>query len=1398
MADSNIKVGCTIQTQDGREGIVRYIGPLHIAAGEWLGLELPENTGKNDGSVKGQRYFQCAPGFGIFVRKESAVKIVKQSGQVTKTNGPSGVNSTAAKPRPSSGVTADVARRRQSVMSAGSSAAGGSRLSMRSPTKSPTKIVPSSTTSSASTPRTGTPATTARTSDSSTKSRLSTTGRTLMGPPTSTVRSSASTTRQSIGGGAAKSSATRPSSVYGRSSLAGSRLSVSGRVASREDEQEAAPTSTAAHRSPPIREEAPTPVAVSETAGDESPESSASVVEPPVSKPPPKEPSRTASGGAPPPAEDKSRQAQVIKALETKVRTLQKQRQEDQAKLQRVQELESQSTRYEGIIQTLQKKLKTNQQEIQELKAKYEDAESRAQNVPDKAAEHETQLELATLDKEMAEERAEMFEAELEALKLKHEELELEVEILREENRELTSVMSPEEKASAGWLQMERETERLRQALVLLRDVSQQNEADLKNEIKELQQSLDELQQTASKYEDVVAKLNRSEDTNQHLKEQLEAAEANDDMLEAMAAERDRDRNQIEMLKRQVQDLEEHIQVTDELEAFHVDEEKRLHHQLDETEAMLNEKQRQAAEQEKMIEDLEYTLTKFRDVVQGLQSDIDELRRSREISELEAHEMSSKSRAMMDLNLQLQNSATKAQLKAIDLELGKMRAEQASLHLEIVQSFVPESFDVDRRPILALLCFRRIISKARLSKTILAEKTRDRPDLVQDNPLSVFAVMEQVNFIANLCGRFVQHMSSCSTADYMKYGGALPDLEPIEQTTNGWIEALRRDELAHDGPEHLQRMAGILVDLAEKLIPENYETKAAQLLSSISMVETYTENVASQAQLLDKTIQGRLGPPREEDEVARSLEKRFEQLGIKARTVKYISGKISQTLEDLQARSMCMGEATWSAFAEAEACAENLSRLTQRVGNSVLETLNKVERKESVTYPELMETITKAAEEFQQEHNQHSGGPVDFFDATTKQLQVLQAKVDDLNSRSADHAAAVEFEKLPAPWTVRAKEVKAQKVLSQDLQEELARLKSKIQEQSIRIGEKDKQLEEQQVKVELLESRAKETKVRDDSVKAMKEEIEKLREENVTATENLRRLQTEYQTMLETQAHERSQLEASKQRSLSDGPPGSVSGGVVDESAMLVRAKAEMDFLKVEIASLQASVRFLKYENHRLRIPVGEISKTAVEHAWLDPSYLKANPTRGADGDKVAAAERLRQESKDMFAELIELAKVSRPIRLRSGVDLVHVGHKQKQDAPTVDDGAAEKDKGQHKASSSAWRAGTGPDTTLYKVLRCKEELERWNEAKDDLVRRARLMVRSATSAQAQPGIGLGLWRHKEAKSLDNKMGLPLGFQSNEKDEKKLANAYNNVGSEIGEFDPSTVTVTADGIRVVR
>lgn len=49
-------------------GVVRYIGLTHFASGTWIGIELCERKGKNNGSVKGCEYFTCAPDHGIFIR----------------------------------------------------------------------------------------------------------------------------------------------------------------------------------------------------------------------------------------------------------------------------------------------------------------------------------------------------------------------------------------------------------------------------------------------------------------------------------------------------------------------------------------------------------------------------------------------------------------------------------------------------------------------------------------------------------------------------------------------------------------------------------------------------------------------------------------------------------------------------------------------------------------------------------------------------------------------------------------------------------------------------------------------------------------------------------------------------------------------------------------------------------------------------------------------------------------------------------------------------------------------------------------------------------------------------------------------------------------------------------
>jgi len=61
------------------------------------------------------------------------------------------------------------------------------------------------------------------------------------------------------------------------------------------------------------------------------------------------------------------------------------------------------------------------------------------------------------------------------------------------------------------------------------------------------------------------------------------------------------------------------------------------------------------------------------------------MKSSQQLTEAEAEELSARSRSMMDINMKLQLTAAKAQNKTLDLELGRMEAEEATEHLQIVQ-----------------------------------------------------------------------------------------------------------------------------------------------------------------------------------------------------------------------------------------------------------------------------------------------------------------------------------------------------------------------------------------------------------------------------------------------------------------------------------------------------------------------------------------------------------------------------------------------------------------------------------------------------------------------------------------------------------------------------------------
>nr|XP_008123255.1 PREDICTED: CAP-Gly domain-containing linker protein 3-like [Anolis carolinensis] len=59
-----LKLGDRVLVDGLKVGTLRFCGTTEFASGQWVGVELDEPDGKNDGSVGGIRYFICPPKHG--------------------------------------------------------------------------------------------------------------------------------------------------------------------------------------------------------------------------------------------------------------------------------------------------------------------------------------------------------------------------------------------------------------------------------------------------------------------------------------------------------------------------------------------------------------------------------------------------------------------------------------------------------------------------------------------------------------------------------------------------------------------------------------------------------------------------------------------------------------------------------------------------------------------------------------------------------------------------------------------------------------------------------------------------------------------------------------------------------------------------------------------------------------------------------------------------------------------------------------------------------------------------------------------------------------------------------------------------------------------------------------
>jgi dynactin 1 len=977
--------------------------------------------------------------------------------------------------------------------------------------------------------------------------------------------------------------------------------------------------------------------------------------------------------------------AKQIEELEAKIRQLERKRQEDRELRKSLDKAEEDRNKYQGIIEKLQKKYQPQQQELADLKKQLSEAESKGQSVEELQIEHDSVMEMALLDKEMAEETAESLKAELDALRAHQEELELEVELLREENAEFSKEMSPEERTSAGWLQMEKENERLRDALLRLRDLTRDREGDLKEQVQDLEAQVKDFEAFSKQFEDAKEKLLTSEATADDLRQQLEAALGAEEMIEELTERNMSMQEKLDDLRNTIEDLENLRELNDELEINHVEAEKQLADEIDFKDSLLFDRERTAKQQQEALDDADHTINRFRELVTQLQSDLQDMQASKQISDTEAADLSTKSRAMLDLNLKLQSSAAKTQVKTIDLELRRLDAQEASEHLGIVQLFLPDAFQAERDSVLALLRFKRITFKANLVQGFVRERissfgTRG----LDENVFAACDVMDKLTWVSAMADRFVNAVYTCTVEEFASYEGALYELEPVERALNSYIDALRRDDLKEkEMADELQRSVAVMAHLMSLHAKENdLPGHAVDLLMRTQCLQSQLESTASALGVTKTLVENKLRVTRtndhdeennEDDESmadAKQIIDRADSLVSQARSAKVMAGKTNRALSDLQVRSLTLEMTCTDAFEGAEAIAKRISAFGRQAGDSLQLLFGEEGRIEPFTPHEVAGAISRAATTAFSLSTPEAGP----FAAIAEQMRNLSDALTDLASLPTDLDNTIEFERAPAPWIARSEQLKKTKLTSIDTEAELARTRETIREREVVLKEKNTELEEQSVQIEMLEAKLKNASKRTAEIAKLEQEMHQARDAEKRAKAELAQAKREAEEAIERAHNEAARLaEQRGKRSSSQA---------LDSNAMGTGAQLTLERQDHQITSLQGAVRYLQTENQRLRLPPSAAALSA--NSWLHQPLLQPK------SEKRKQQEALHKEGKDVLARLLHLGTVESP----HIVDLTMLPE-----------------------NKLAWRPAK--ESSRWKVESRREEWEAWRSWRRDVVRKA-------------------------------------------------------------------------------
>ncbi|KAL3981677.1 Dynein associated family protein [Acanthocheilonema viteae] len=492
------------------------------------------------------------------------------------------------------------------------------------------------------------------------------------------------------------------------------------------------------------------------------------------------------------------------KDLSEKLESLRIRRKEDHIKLV---EFERNRIQLESLLQFRSKILEEQtslQRKLQEKDKELRDALDSKRNENDSLTEVEERLELITIEKEMAEEKVDILQTEIEAEKQRTQELEVELELLRSEM----------ERSSDGSLQcnsvqmkqLEQQNEKLREALVRMRDVTGQvvtekqeltkeNER-LKDELTSLTKMCEKLKKESDSYENIIAEL----------RERVDIAMGSEKMIETLT-----DRNldmeeKVRSLEETIDDFETMRAMDEEILETQKDAEKELREELDKACAKISELMLQIKACGAQAEDYEKTILMFRKKVSDLNEEIQE-RYDENLRMIEQIKFLEKGSAVPGM----QGTAftvTRAFSEIVDAEVRSLELESAHQCAKYLKAFMPDNFTKpggDSDAIILNVLFPRLYQKSVILAKLMSNKYPPVPGgmrrehVTKSHKAEQWAHCAKFNYLLNalecVLRKFESAIQRCSVERLSRLAQLQLEMATQERMIDQYIDLLKTDHL---------------------------------------------------------------------------------------------------------------------------------------------------------------------------------------------------------------------------------------------------------------------------------------------------------------------------------------------------------------------------------------------------------------------------------------------------------------------------------------------------------------------------------------------------------------------------------------------------------------------------